>query len=142
MGGANSVRAFNARSIGPGSFTTRGGQSSYLDQTGDLKFLANLEYRFPLFSHLYGAAFLDAGNIWALRNTVSRPGSRFRLSNVFDEMALGTGVGLRYDLDYFVIRIDWGLGIHAPYDTGKSGYFNMPRFRDSQTLHIAVGYPF
>lgn len=142
VGGANSVRAFNARSIGPGSFTTRGGQSSYLDQTGDLKFLANLEYRFPLFSHLYGAAFIDAGNIWALRNTVSRPGSRFRLSNVFDEMALGTGVGLRYDLDYFVIRIDWGLGIHAPYDTGKSGYFNMPRFRDSQTLHIAVGYPF
>ena len=142
VGGANSVRAFNARSIGPGSFTTRGGQSSYLDQTGDLKFLANLEYRLPLFSHLYGAAFLDAGNIWALKNTDSRSGSKFKLSKSLDQLALGTGIGLRYDLDYFVIRVDWGIGIHAPYETGKSGYFNMPNFRDSQTLHIAVGYPF
>jgi outer membrane protein assembly factor BamA len=142
VGGANSVRAFNVRSIGPGSYSTANSNMSYLDQTGDIKFLANLEYRFPILGNLYGATFLDAGNVWAIRDTEMRPGSKFKFSNFFDELAVGTGIGLRYDLDYFVIRVDWGIGIHAPYDTGKSGYYNMPNFKDSQTLHIAVGYPF
>lgn len=142
VGGANSVRAFNVRTIGPGSYRIPNSNMSYLDQTGDLKLLANLEYRFPILDHLYGAAFIDAGNVWAIRDTDLRPGSKFRFSDALSQVALGTGVGLRYDLDFFVIRVDWGVGIHAPYDTGKHGYYNMPSFKDSQTLHIAVGYPF
>ena len=142
VGGANSVRAFNVRSIGPGSYQALNANSSYLDQTGDLKLLFNLEYRFPIFGSLYGATFLDAGNVWALRDAKVRPGSKFKFSNLYDDLAVGTGIGLRYDLGFFVIRADWGIGIHAPFDTGKNGYYNMSSFKDSQTLHIAVGYPF
>lgn len=142
VGGANSIRAFNIRSIGPGSYTAPNSHMSYLDQTGDLKLLANIEYRFPLVGSLYGATFVDAGNVWTLRNADGREGGKFKMSGFLDDLAVGTGIGLRYDLDYFVIRVDWGIGIHAPYDTGKRGYYNMPSFRDSQTLHIAVGYPF
>lgn len=64
------------------------------------------------------------------------------MKNIMDELALGTGLGLRYNLDFLVLRLDLGVGIHAPYDTGKSGYYNMPKFSDSLGLHFAVGYPF
>ncbi len=142
VGGANSVRAFAARSIGPGRYNSGVSRMSYLDQTGDMKFQANLEYRFNLFGNLYGATFLDAGNVWGVRDDGYRSGARFKLKNVLDEMALGTGVGVRYDLEFLVIRVDWGVGIHLPYDTGKGGYYNIPKFKDGQSIHLAVGYPF
>lgn len=141
VGGANSVRAFSVRSLGPGSYTTET-RHSYLDQTGDIKLQLNLEYRFNMFDNLYGAAFLDAGNVWSVRNDSYRPGAQFKLQNVPKEMALGIGVGLRYDLEFLVIRVDWGIGLHVPYETGKSGYFNIPKFKNGQALHFAVGYPF
>lgn len=139
VGGANSIRAFTMRSVGPGEFVPTETTSSYLDQTGDLKLLFNLEYRPRLFGSLYGAVFLDAGNVWTLKNSSYRPGSRFEFKNMFQQMAVGTGIGLRYDLDFFVIRVDWGIGLHLPY---KSGFYNMPNFKDSQSLHLAIGYPF
>lgn len=142
VGGANSIRAFAARSIGPGKYSVTDGGVSYLDQTGDLKFQANLEYRFNFFGSLYGAAFLDAGNVWSLRDDANRPGGKFKMKNVIEEMAVGTGVGLRYDLDFLILRLDWGVGIHVPYETGKSGYYNIPKFKDGQSIHLAVGYPF
>jgi outer membrane protein assembly factor BamA len=139
VGGANSIRAFTVRSIGPGSYAPTSKSSSYLDQTGDIKFLANLEYRSRLFGNLYGAVFLDAGNVWAMHDDESRPNSKFDIKNMIKEMALGTGVGIRYDLDFFVIRLDWGIGLHLPY---KSGFYNLPNFKDSQSIHLAIGYPF
>lgn len=142
VGGANSIRAFAVRSIGPGSYTTDVSRLSYLDQTGDIKLQLNLEYRFNLFGGLYGAAFIDAGNVWALRDDGYRHGSQFKLKNALKEMALGTGVGIRYDLDFLVLRLDWGVGLHVPYETGKSGFYNIPKFKDGQALHLAVGYPF
>ena len=142
VGGANSIRAFTVRTIGPGSYTTDNAKTSYLDQTGDIKLQLNLEYRQRLFGSLYGAAFLDAGNVWALRDDGYREGAKFQAKNVIKEMALGTGLGLRYDLDFLVIRLDWGLGIHVPYETNKSGLYNMPNFKDSHSLHLAIGYPF
>lgn len=142
VGGANSIRAFPVRSVGPGSYYTDEARLSYLDQTGDMKFLANLEYRFNLFGNLYGAAFLDAGNVWGLKDDGYRSGARFKLKNIAKEMALGTGVGVRYDLEFLILRLDWGVGLHMPYDTGKSGYYNIRRFKDSHSLHLAVGYPF
>ncbi|MBQ4210417.1 MAG: BamA/TamA family outer membrane protein, partial [Prevotella sp.] len=139
VGGANSIRAFTVRSIGPGSYEPSSKSSSYLDQTGDIKFLANLEYRSRLFGNLYGAIFLDAGNVWAMHYDDSRPNSQFKFKNVLKEMALGTGVGVRYDLDFFVIRLDWGIGLHLPY---KSGFYNLPNFKNGQSIHLAIGYPF
>lgn len=143
IGGANSVRAFTVRSIGPGSYTPDPDDKyGYLDQTGELKFEANLEYRFRIISNLHGAIFLDAGNVWLLRDNENLPGGKFTLKGLGSNIALGTGAGLRYDLDFLIIRLDCGVGIHAPYDTGKKGYYNIPKFSDGLGLHFAVGYPF
>ncbi len=140
VGGANSIRAFNVRSIGPGKYHSEERQWRFIEQVGDIKLQANLEYRPRIIGNLYGALFLDAGNVWDSNDYIG--GGKLKLSNLWDELALGTGVGIRYDLDYFVIRLDWGFGIHAPYDTGKNGYFNIRSFRDGQSLHFAIGYPF
>lgn len=142
VGGANSIRAFTVRGVGPGRYHPGKSAYSYIDQMGDLKFEVNAEYRFPIISSLYGAVFLDAGNVWLLKNDKGRPDGEFNLSGIGKDLALGTGVGLRYDLDFLVLRFDVGVGIHAPYDTGKSGYYNMPKFKDSLGYHLAVGYPF
>lgn len=142
VGGANSIRAFTIRSIGPGSYVAPNTQLSYMDQTGDMKLLANLEYRFPLWGNLYGALFADAGNVWALHSNDYRTGAKFKFSNLLDETATATGFGLRYDLGYFVVRLDWGYGLHLPFETTKSGYFNIPSFHDAQSIHLAIGYPF
>lgn len=139
VGGANSIRAFNVRSIGPGAYYTNSSKVSYIDQTGDIKLLANIEYRPRLFGNLYGALFLDAGNIWALKSDDARANSQLRLKDMLRQTALGTGIGIRYDLDFFVLRLDWGIGIHVPY---KDGFYNMSGFGNSQSLHFAIGYPF
>ena len=142
VGGANSVRAFNVRSIGPGKYYPGNSKLSYIEQVGDIKFLANLEYRPRLFGDLYGALFMDAGNVWSLHDDPGRPGSKFDLKKCFRQLAVGTGVGLRYDMGLFVIRLDWGIGLHVPYESGKSGFYNISRFKDGQSIHLAVGYPF
>ncbi len=149
IGGANSIRAFTVRSIGPGTFhPDENNRYGYIDETGDVKLEANVEYRFPLFGDLYGAAFLDAGNVWLLRSQKdaegnnARPGGELTLRNFGKSIALGTGVGLRYDLQFLVVRLDLGIALHAPYDTGKSGYYNIPKFKDGLGLHFAIGYPF
>ena len=142
VGGANSVRAFTIRSIGPGHYTTEKTKYSYMDQTGDIKLEANIEYRFPLFGSLQGAVFLDAGNVWLLREDEKRPGGKFKLSRFFNDLAVGTGAGLRYDLEFLVLRFDLGIAIHDPADTHKSGYYNINKFKDGLALHFAIGYPF
>ena len=142
VGGANSIRAFNMRGVGPGSNVPGLSRYSYVDQMGDIKFEANLEYRFPIVGSLYGATFLDAGNVWLMHADPNRPGGNFDLKRLGREIALGTGLGVRYDLDFLVLRFDVGVGLHAPYDTGKSGYYNLPRFKNSLAYHLAVGYPF
>ncbi|MBQ8712591.1 MAG: BamA/TamA family outer membrane protein [Prevotella sp.] len=148
-GGANSIRAFTVRSIGPGAFNgaidgmgSFQRQFSYILQNGDLKLIANLEYRTRLFGNLGGALFLDAGNVWQWQDPEWTTDWKLRLNSVFDQIAVGTGVGLRYDLGFLVIRIDWGLALHMPYETSRSGYFNVDSFRDAQALHFAIGYPF
>ncbi len=142
VGGANSIRAFSIRSLGPGTYTAPPTAFANLDQTGDFKLEFNLEYRFNITGGLYGAAFLDAGNIWLLKKNEDYPGAEFKMKNFFDQLATGTGLGIRYDLDFFVLRFDVGCAIHAPYDTGKSGYYNIPKFSNGLTYHFAIGYPF
>ncbi len=143
VGGANSIRAFTVRSIGPGSYRApEGTPEEYFDRTGTFKFEANTELRFPIFGPLHGAVFLDAGNVWLLKNDKLRPGGRLRASSFLRDLALGTGAGLRLDIDILVIRADLGIGIHAPYDTGRKGYYNMTSFGNSLAFHLAIGYPF
>jgi outer membrane protein assembly factor BamA len=173
-GGANSIRAFRVRDVGPGRFNyfaESDRQFNYLFRNGEMKLIMNLEYRTPLWGNLHGAVFLDAGNVWDLwgepqltDDIISqypeevRPYARvlqmwedqsmFKPSEFFNDIALGTGVGLRYDLGFLVIRLDWGIALHFPYTTykddgtQKGGYFNIARFKDAHTLNFAVGYPF
>ena len=172
VGGANSIRAFPVREVGPGEFTmgdVRNRQFSYLIRNGDMKLVANLEYRTPLFGDLHGAAFIDIGNTWRLRDPdmgsdeewYEEGGEeslndkkgwenlihmmKFKPSRFLNDIAVGTGIGLRYDLGFLVIRVDWGFAIHTPETslyTGRNGYFNFGSFKNMQTLHFAIGYPF
>lgn len=143
IGGANSLRAFTIRSIGPGSFRPdTESRYSYLDETGTLKLEMNIEYRFRIISDLHGALFVDAGNIWLMKEDPERPGGEIRADTFAEQIALNTGFGVRYDLDFLVLRLDFGLGLHAPYDTGRKGYFNLSPFRDGFAWHFAIGYPF
>lgn len=143
VGGANSIRAFTVRALGPGSYHPAvENKYSYIDQTGDFKLEANLEYRFRILGDLHGAVFLDAGNVWLLRDDANRPGGKLDLKHLAKDIALGTGFGIRYDLTFLVLRFDVGVGLHVPYETGKSGYYNLPSFKKSLGYHLAIGYPF
>ena len=142
IGGANSIRAFTVRSIGPGSYRAPATlKNGYFDQTGTFKLELNTEYRFPIISVLHGAVFVDAGNIWLLKNDPDRPGGLLQAKTFLNDIALGTGVGLRVDIGMMVIRGDLGYGLHAPYDTGHHGYWNIP-FKKAFAFHLAIGYPF
>lgn len=142
-GGANSLRAFTIRSLGPGSYHPADAtRYSYLDETGTMKLEANLEYRAKLFGNLQGALFVDAGNIWLIKKDEDRPGGEFDIRNFAEQIALNTGFGIRYDLDFLVLRLDVGIALHYPYDTGKSGYYNIPSFDKGYAWHFAIGYPF
>lgn len=142
VGGANSIRAFGVRTIGPGRYYDTTGRGTYLDQAGDFKLEANVEYRFNLISDLNAAFFIDAGNVWNLKEDDAHPGGKLGTTGFLNSIALGTGFGLRYDLEFLVLRLDLGIGIHAPYETSRSGYYNIPKFKDGLGLHFAVGYPF
>ncbi|MDE6310212.1 MAG: BamA/TamA family outer membrane protein [Muribaculaceae bacterium] len=144
IGGANSVRAFTVRSIGPGSYRGPAGTNDIdnFDRTGTFKFEANMEYRFPIISILHGALFMDSGNIWLLKEDAQRPGGTLRGSTFLKDLALGTGAGLRVDISMLVVRLDLGIGIHTPYNTSRRGYYNMESFKKSLALHLAIGYPF
>lgn len=144
IGGANSVRAFTVRSIGPGSYRGPEGSTAIdnFDRTGTFKFEANVEYRFPIIGPLHGALFVDSGNVWLLKKDPLRPGGTLTASDFLRDLALGTGAGLRVDISMLVVRADLGVGIHCPYDTGKRGYYNMESFKKSLAFHLAIGYPF
>lgn len=143
IGGSNSLRGFAVRTVGPGSYRPEVlDRNSYYDQTGTFKLEANLEYRFPLLGILKGAIFADAGNVWLLKEDPFRPGGKISGKNFFKELALNTGFGLRVDIGMLVLRADLGIALHAPYDTGKKGYFNIPKFKEGLAFHIAIGYPF
>ena len=141
IGGANDLRAFPLRGIGPGSYHATG-RYAYIDHTGDLKLEANVEWRFPLVGQLSGALFIDAGNLWLLRDDPSRPGAQFRWDTFAQDIALGTGLGLRYNLRVLLLRCDVGVPLHIPYATGKRGYYNVPHFVRGLCIHFGIGYPF
>jgi len=143
IGGANSVRSYTTRSVGPGGYPPdENNKYSFINHVGDMRLEANVEYRFRMVGDLDGAVFLDAGNVWTLRKDEYRENTRFSLKKFPKQVALGTGLGVRYDMEYLVFRLDLGIGLHHPYDTGKKGYYNIPKFKDGLALHFAIGYPF
>ncbi|RZL14883.1 MAG: hypothetical protein EOO62_04300 [Hymenobacter sp.] len=137
IGGPNSIRAYAARQIGPGSYKPVGEDlvSSYYDQVGDLRVEGNIEYRQDLFPYVKGAVFLDAGNIWLVNNDPQRAGGQFQASTFLNQLAIGTGVGLRVDVQFFVIRFDYAIPLRANYGTPTSD-------DKSGRLNLAIGYPF
>lgn len=149
IGGTNSIRAFRARSIGPGSFDVRTLDTEFLpDQSGDAKLEFNTEYRAKIYSVVHGALFLDAGNIWLLHEDINRPGAKFT-SKFMDDLAVGTGAGLRVDLSFLVLRLDLAFPLRVPYlPSGEKWVANKIAFgnpdwrRDNLVLNIAIGYPF
>ena len=138
-GGSYSIRAFRTRSIGPGNYTTDGDATSdFFDRSGDIKFEVNAEYRFPLYSYLKGALFVDAGNVWLANENEALPNSKF--SNDFiNELAIGAGMGIRVDIQGFVLRLDWAAPIHSPSGNEPDEY----KFTPSDGIfNFAIGYPF
>ena len=134
-GGVNSIRAWEAFSLGPGSSVSSNNYS-----TGDLKIELNIEYRFPFFNSLKSAIFIDGGNIWSLKND-PRDGSKFEINNFFNQVAFGTGVGFRYDFDFFVIRLDIASKLINPNSTNKNNLVQNP-IKGNFRYNLAIGYPF
>lgn len=140
-GGANSVRGWTVRSLGPGSFS---GGGNFLDHSGDIKLDASVEYRSKLFWKLQGALFVDAGNIWTIRNYENQPGGVFEFNEFYKQIAVAYGLGIRLDLDFFVLRFDGGMkAVNPMYKSGSDRYPIMqPNFSRDFAFHFAVGYPF
>lgn len=142
-GGANSIRAWQVRSLGPGSYTPV--DSTFFNVTADVKLEFNVEYRFKLFWKLEGALFLDAGNIWTFYEDEDRPGSQFLLDKFYKDLAVGTGAGLRFDLNFVVLRADLGMKLRDPQLPDRPKWIIQRRkmnFRNDFTLNISIGYPF
>jgi len=145
VGGSQDLRAFYARSVGPGSYHPSDTLSGnlFLDQSGEIKLVGNIEYRFPITYKTNGAFFIDAGNVWLLKDDPSRPGGKFDFNTFLNEFAIGSGVGIRIDITYFVLRLDVGVPIRKPYISGKEKWiFNNSDFFGDYIISLAVGYPF
>lgn len=150
-GGSNSIRAFLPRTVGPGSYRRPDTVSSrvFLDQAGDIKLEGNIEYRFTIISVVKGAIFLDAGNVWLIKKNPELPEGEFKPATFQNQLAVGTGFGLRVDVSFFVLRLDLGIPLRKPYLpenerwVGDNIRFGSPSWRkDNLVLNITIGYPF
>lgn len=143
-GGANSVRGWNVRTLGPGTFRSRNSNIDFINQSGDIRLDLNIEYRTFLFWKLHGAIFIDAGNIWTIRDYADQPGGVFKFNEFYKQIAVAYGLGLRFNFDYFILRFDGGMkAVDPAYLTGKSHYpIIHPNFGRDFAFHFAVGLPF
>lgn len=141
-GGANSIRAWNVRSLGPGSFVNT--STKYANQTGDIKIEANLEYRFKLFWVIEGALFADAGNIWDIYQQEDREGGVFNPNKFIYDIAIGAGIGMRFDFSFFIFRLDWGLKVRDPSmpDGSRIIITDGELSNSDHAFNIGIGYPF
>ena len=143
-GGANSVRGWGVRELGPGRFRGTDGRIDFINQTGDMKLDLSAEYRTYLFWKFDGAAFVDAGNIWTLRSYAEQPGGQFHFTDFYKQIAVAYGIGLRLNFGYFILRFDMGMkAINPAYETKNEHYaFLHPDFSRDFSFHFAVGMPF
>jgi outer membrane protein assembly factor BamA len=140
-GGSMSLRGFEARSLGPGSYKP-GESNGIVDQTGDIKLESNIEYRFPLSKQFSAALFFDAGNVWLLNQDINRPGAEFDFNTFTNQIAIGTGLGLRFDFGFFILRTDMGFPLRNTYKSGSSYWLNAGDIFSGGMLNIAIGLPF
>jgi len=141
-GGANSVRAWTVRELGPGAYQP-GDSTTFFNQSGDIKLDFNLEYRTRFFWKLEAAAFVDAGNIWTIKDYAGQENGAFRFDRFWRQIALGYGLGIRLDMDFFLVRFDCGWKAYDPARRGKAAWTALhPNFRENWAWHIAIGYPF
>lgn len=143
-GGANSVRGWSVRSLGPGSFRGNDGNIDFINQTGDIKLDMNVELRMHLFWKFDGAVFIDAGNIWSIRNYKEQPGGQFRWDTCWEQIAVAYGLGVRLNLSYFLLRFDAGMKAIDPAFHDAIGHYPLihPNFKRDFAFHFAVGLPF
>ncbi|NTW25767.1 MAG: BamA/TamA family outer membrane protein [Lentimicrobium sp.] len=150
VGGTNSIRAFIARSLGPGTYSSTDSlNNSYIDQAGDIKLETSIEYRFDIYKYFKGAVFADAGNIWLVNEDPQRPGGKFNPNTFYKEIAVGSGLGFRFDFKIIVLRIDLAFKLRKPYlPEGERWVFNDLDLgskswrRENILWNIAIGYPF
>ena len=143
-GGANSVRGWSVRGLGPGKFQGSDGRVDFIHQTGDLKLDMNVEWRSHLFWKIDGALFVDAGNVWTFREYEEQPGGQFLIDEFWKQIAVAYGIGFRLNFGYFIIRLDGGMkAINPAYDSGRLRYpIIYPRLGRDFHFHFAVGLPF
>lgn len=143
-GGANSVRGWGVRQLGPGKFRGTDGRIDFINQTGDMKLDLNMEYRTFLFWKFNGAVFIDAGNIWTLRNYQEQPGGQFMFSEFYKQIAVAYGLGIRLNFDYFILRFDMGMKAVNPAYTSRQEHWAVihPDLSRDFSFHFAVGMPF
>jgi outer membrane protein assembly factor BamA len=140
-GGPNSVRAWRARTLGPGGYDPSGSNARF-DKIGDILLEGNIEYRFNLIGNFNGALFADAGNIWRLKPDESKPGAEFYVDRFLDQIAIGGGIGIRWDLNFFVLRFDLAAPLKDPrYAPDDRWTFNKRPLKDL-VLNFGIGYPF
>lgn len=141
-GGANGVRGWDVRTLGPGSYNTASDVSSFINQCGDINLILSLEYRAKLFWFFEGALFVDAGNIWTIHNYENQPGGMFHFNSFIQQIAMSYGAGLRLNFNYFLIRIDLGMKAHDPAANRYHWPLIRPRWGRDHSLHFSIGYPF
>lgn len=141
-GGANSVRGWSVRTLGPGSYNSNNSVSSFMEQCGDIRLDLNLEYRARLFWVFELAAFIDAGNIWTIRSYENQPGGVFKFNEFYKQIAVAYGLGLRMNFNYFLLRLDCGMKAVNPAEGQERFPLIHPDFGRDFALHFSVGYPF
>ena len=141
-GGANSVRGWGVRTLGPGSYNSNNSLSNFIYQCGDIRFDVNLEYRAKLFWVVELGLFLDAGNIWTIKDYEDQPGGVFKFNKFYEQIAGSYGAGIRLDFKYFLVRVDMGMKAHNPASGQDHWPMFSPKFKRDSEFHFSVGYPF
>lgn len=142
-GGANSVRGWGIRTLGPGTYKNSSGDIDFMKQSGDIKFDVNIEGRFKMFWKIEGALFIDAGNIWTIRDYKEQPGGYFQFDKFYQQIGLSYGAGIRLNFSYFILRLDMGIKLYDPsYEKKKYRWRTSITWHDDVAIHFAVGYPF
>jgi outer membrane protein assembly factor BamA len=139
-GGANGIRAWQVRTLGPGTYHDN--RINYMNQSGDVRLQANIEYRFKLIWVMEGALFSDVGNVWTIRNYDNQRDGVFLFDNFYKQLAMAYGIGARFDFNFFVFRLDLGIKGYDPMISSPNKWVSSPSFKNDMALHVAIGYPF
>lgn len=141
-GGANSVRGWSESTLGPGTYKRIDGRRRDYNQVGDIKLDMSMEYRAKLAMIFEGALFLDAGNIWTIKDYETQKGGTFKFDTFINQIAIAYGVGLRWDFSFFILRTDLGIKLFDPVRSRLDQWRVKPTWKDDMAIHLAIGYPF